>query len=152
VRQLPLARRETNCTLHSGPMLFAGAQVGDKGAMPNLMHLLQMARSWRIDAEEPATRIGSSTPIITVLPSVEVPEKIHIYPEDKAEAPEQDRTRPNPIVSNRISIQRLVAVCSRLISVAITRQSYFPMLECSIRLLLYGDHMAPDMGTLRHTP
>ncbi|XP_063910671.1 transient receptor potential cation channel subfamily A member 1 isoform X3 [Zophobas morio] len=70
--------------------------------MPNLMHLLQMARTWRIDTEEPASRISSSTPIITVLPSVEVPEKITICPDEKPEkaetsSPEQDRSRTSPL-------------------------------------------------------
>lgn len=40
-----------------------------------------MARSWRIDTE---ANITPSTPIITVLPSVEIPEKIIIHSDDRA--------------------------------------------------------------------
>nr|XP_008191477.1 PREDICTED: transient receptor potential cation channel subfamily A member 1 isoform X2 [Tribolium castaneum] len=60
--------------------------------MPNLMHLLQTARSWRIDTEDPQ-RLSPSTPIITVLPSVEVPEKTTIYPDEVKCETSQDRTR-----------------------------------------------------------
>lgn len=44
--------------------------------MPKLLHLLQTMRSWRIDTpEETSTNLSPSTPIITILPSVEEPEK-----------------------------------------------------------------------------
>lgn len=42
--------------------------------MPKLSDLLQLIRSWRIDEEDPIP-ISPSTPIITVLPSVEEPGK-----------------------------------------------------------------------------
>lgn len=51
-------------------------RVGQHEDMPKLLHLLQTMRSWRIDgAEETSSNLSPSTPIITILPSVEEPEK-----------------------------------------------------------------------------
>lgn len=62
------------------PLTFSGntePRVGQhREKMPKLLHLLQTMRSWRIDnPEESPSTLSPSTPIITILPSVEEPEK-----------------------------------------------------------------------------
>lgn len=55
--------------------------------MPKLLHLLQTMRSWRIDTSEDMTsNLSPSTPIITILPSVEVPEKQNDKEKEEAKA------------------------------------------------------------------
>lgn len=64
--------------------------------MPNLLHLMQMMRNWRIDAGDYTQRVAPSTPIITVLPVVEDVEKI-IIPEETVESSKE--TKENIVVS-----------------------------------------------------
>lgn len=69
-----------------------------------------MLRTWKIDEdmEDASIRIGNpSTPIITIVPSVEAPQKIQNYPEKKMEIAESNpairdasiRVHRNPFVS-----------------------------------------------------
>lgn len=78
-----------------------------KEKMPKLLHLLQTMRSWRIDTpEEMPSTLSPSTPIITILPSVEEPEKQkHEKKEEiagKSQAKEEEAEN-GPLVSDCMS-------------------------------------------------
>lgn len=78
-----------------------------KEKMPKLLHLLQTMRSWRIDApEETHSTLSPSTPIITILPSVEEPEKSKCEKREevagKSQPPRGEEAEGNPLV--RIAI------------------------------------------------
>lgn len=93
---------EIDTIMHIG--LFAGSfepRVGQCEKMPKLLHLLETMRAWRIDTpEESSSNLSPSTPIITILPSVEEPEKQKVEKrEDVAQSTKNDETEQNPLVS-----------------------------------------------------
>ncbi|KAJ8922149.1 hypothetical protein NQ315_004084 [Exocentrus adspersus] len=119
---LPVPKRpDVSFSWLSNPLRALKFQCGTSSEkMPNLPHLIQMVRNWRIDADDFVQRDAVSTPIITVLPIVEEAQKIIIL-DDAATSVQEPKDNiftwwlsSLRSIKNKISFQSASGSCSEL--------------------------------------